>query len=167
MFVLWDRDLLVMILPVISFITSTSEYSPNNSYIRRLIGTPVLSILSAIKSAQPNATRWSPATKAFELPYWALTVSLNVVITVAIVYRVLTMRRSVVTLLGEEHAKMYTSIIAMAVESAAIYATTGIVCIITFAARSNALNFLQPVLGQVVVSLLLLPLILSDLIKSN
>jgi len=133
MFVVWDRNVFVMIFPVLALMASTS-----------------LSILAVFQAAQPHSSRWSHSSLEFELPYWALTVSLNVVITIAVVYRLLSMRRAVISTLGANHAKMYTSIISMVVESAAIYATTGIVCIITFALKSNALNFLQPVLGQVV-----------------
>ncbi|KLO15959.1 hypothetical protein SCHPADRAFT_236961 [Schizopora paradoxa] len=133
MFVVWDRNLLVMIIPILAFTASTS-----------------LSIVSAFEAAQPHSSKWSHASFEFELPYWALTVSLNLLITVAVVYRLLTMRRAVISIFGADHATMYTSIISMVVESAAIYATTGIVCIVAFATKSNILNFLQPILGQVV-----------------
>jgi len=133
MFVVWDRNLVVMVFPLLAFTASTS-----------------LSILAVFQAAQPHSSKWSHASFEFELPYWALTVSLNLVITIAVVYRLLTMRRAVISIFGTDHAKMYTSIISMVVESAAIYATTGIVCIIAFAMKSNVLNFLQPILGQVV-----------------
>lgn len=89
----------------------------------------------------------------FELPYWALTTGLNVLITIVLAFRLLRMRRAVVETLGEVHAKLYTSVIAMIVESAVIYAAVGLICIITFAVGSNILNFVEPILGQILVRL--------------
>ena len=87
----------------------------------------------------------------FELPYWALTTGLNVLITLVLAFRLIRMRQAVVQTLGEVHAKLYTSVIAMIVESAVIYAAVGLICIITFAVGSNILNFVEPILGQILV----------------
>ncbi len=88
---------------------------------------------------------------AFELPYWALTTALNVLITIILAFRLMRMRRAVVDTLGKDHAKPYTSVISMIVESAVIYACVGLICIITFAVGSNVLNFVEPILGQTLV----------------
>ncbi|KLO15962.1 hypothetical protein SCHPADRAFT_926855 [Schizopora paradoxa] len=132
LFVIWDRNYFVMIIPVMAYLASTA-----------------LSVVAVFQAAQPNSARWSHSTVVFELPYWALTTGLNVLITLVLAFRLIRMRRAVVETLGEVHAKLYTSVIAMIVESAVIYAAVGLICIITFAVGSNILNFVEPILGQI------------------
>jgi len=131
MFIIWDRNIPIMIIPVLAYLASTG-----------------LSIAAVFQAAQPNSARWSHSTVAFELPYWALTTALNVLITIILAFRLMRMRRAVVDTLGRDHAKPYTSVISMIVESAVIYACVGLICIITFAVGSNVLNFVEPILGQ-------------------
>jgi len=132
MFVIWDRNIFVMIIPVLAYLASTA-----------------LSVLAVFQAAQPNSARWSHSTVMFEMPYWALTTALNVLITVILTFRLMRMRQAVIETLGPDHAKLYTSVMAMIVESAVLYACVGLACIITFAVGSNLLNLVEPVLGQV------------------
>ncbi len=87
----------------------------------------------------------------FDLPYWVLTTVLNICITAALAFRLMKMRRAVIKNLGRDHAKLYTSVIAMIVESGAIYAVVGLACIIVFLSQSNVLNLVEPILAQVLV----------------
>ena len=87
----------------------------------------------------------------FGVPYFSLSVALNIVLTLAIAVRLLMMRRSVVSSLGPEHAKMYISVTSMMIESAALYSITGLIFIVSYAVNSNVQNLALPVLGQVMV----------------
>jgi len=86
------------------------------------------------------------------MPYWALTTSLNVIITILLTFRLMRMRRTVIETLGPDHAKLYTSVMSMIVESVVLYALFGLACIIMFAVGSNLLNMVEPVAGQVLCS---------------
>ena len=111
----------------------------------------VLGVMAILQSAKPGSTFWSHATVVLILPYWSLTVALNVLITLAITIRLLLVRRFVISSLGREYAKTYTSVAAMVVESAAISAVTGLIMIICYARSSNVQNLVLPVLDHAAV----------------
>ncbi len=54
--------------------------------------------------------------------------------------------------IGVEHAKVYTSIASMIVESAALYSVTGMVYLICYARGSNVQNLIISALDQIIVS---------------
>ena len=86
-----------------------------------------------------------------------MTIAINATMTLAIAYRLLRMRRRITATLGAEHARMYTSVAAMVVESAAVYSVTGLVFIICYARNSSVQNLILPILDQVVVSSCIAP----------
>ena len=73
--------------------------------------------------------------------------------TLLIVYRMLSMRFSLMKVLGADNLKVYVSISSMLIESAALYSVTGIVFIILYAKNSAVQNPILAILDQVVVSL--------------
>lgn len=75
----------------------------------------------------------------------------NMFMTLLIVYRMLRMRFSFANVLGSGSLKVYVSISAMLIESAAIYSITGIVFIILYAKNSQVQNPILAILDQVVV----------------
>lgn len=68
----------------------------------------------------------------FTLPYLSLSLALNIILTIAIVLRLLMFRYRTVALLGPKHGTQYTSIAAMIIESAAIYSTISITFLVLF-----------------------------------
>lgn len=109
------------------------------------------SILTLFQSERPGANLWTHTTVQFAVPYWSMTIAINATMTLAIAYRLMSMRRRVTTMLGAEYARTYTSVVAMIVESAAVYSVTGLVFIICYARKSNVQNLVLPILDQVVV----------------
>jgi len=81
----------------------------------------------------------------------SLTLSLatNLIVTTLIVFRIWRLRSELAATLGWQHAKTYTSIIAMIVESAALYAVVMLVFIITWATNSPAQGLLLYTASQV------------------
>ncbi|KLO15960.1 hypothetical protein SCHPADRAFT_236981 [Schizopora paradoxa] len=132
MFIIWNRSTLVMAFPLAAYLASTA-----------------LSVLAVFQAAKPNSGKWSHASVLYELPFWVLTTSLNVIITIALAYRLMKMRLAVIGILGADHAKIYTSVTSCIVESGAIYAAIGVACIVAFLTKSNLLNIVEPVLAQV------------------
>ena len=74
-------------------------------------------------------------------------------LTLLIVYRMLSMRFTLMKVLGADNLKVYVSISSMLIESAALYSITGIVFIILYAKNSAVQNPILAILDQVVVSL--------------
>ncbi|EJC99624.1 uncharacterized protein FOMMEDRAFT_93135 [Fomitiporia mediterranea MF3/22] len=132
-FVLWGRNYLILGIPVLSYFAIIA-----------------LGILVVYQAAQPGANLWIHSEIPIVVPYWSLSIALNIVITLAIAYRMLKSRRTVIQTLGQEHSKIYTSVTSMLIESAALYSVTGIVYIVCYARNSTIQNAVLPIMDQVV-----------------
>jgi len=129
---IWNFNYWMLILPAVIFMGSIS-----------------MSISLLVAMTRPDATFWTAASVNFGLAYWSLSVSLNIILTVLIVVRLLSARNAVRKALGRQHSEMYTSLAALLVESASLYSVTGLVFIITYARGSYVQNLVLPPLGQV------------------
>lgn len=112
-----------------------------------------LSILALFESAKPGANLWVSSAVNILIPYWSLGIANNMFMTLLIVYRMLSMRFALIKVLGADSLKIYVSISAMLIESAALYSVTGIVFIILYAKNSAVQNPILAILDQVVVCL--------------
>ncbi|KAF8553512.1 hypothetical protein OG21DRAFT_1463955 [Imleria badia] len=68
----------------------------------------------------------------FTLPYLSLSLALNIILTIAIVLRLLTFRYRIISALGPKYGTQYTSIAAMIIESAALYSSVSITFLVLF-----------------------------------
>ena len=71
--------------------------------------------------------------------------------TLAIAGRMLLIRKRVISTIGEEHAKLYTSVASMFIESGAVYSIIGLIFIISYGRQSNVQNLVFPSLEQAIV----------------
>ena len=85
------------------------------------------------------------------IPFLSLTISLNILVTIAIVVRIQLYRYRLSNVLGSHHAVQYTSVSAMIIESAAIYSAFAIVLLVTFALNSPVFNIFLQAMSQVQV----------------
>lgn len=108
-----------------------------------------MGIILLFQLTQPNANLWSTTAVNFAIPYWSISASLNILVTSMIVLRLLAIRSRTRAALSRYHARTYTSVAAMLVESAALYSITALLFIITYARNSNIQNLVLPPLGQV------------------
>lgn len=108
-----------------------------------------MGIIALFQASQPGANLWTHVTVNFLIPFFSLSISLNIIVTAMIVGFLMSHRRSIQATIGKQHAKQYTSIIAMVVESAALYTIFSVIFIITYGRNSPAQNLFLPVLGQV------------------
>lgn len=114
----------------------------------------MLSLFLIVELSQPGITLWSKISINLAIPYWSISIALNVIITTYIAARLLYMRhriRRVVPDCGVE----YVSLTAMLVESAALYTVNGLFFLISFAVNSPIQNLALPLLGQSQVCTLL------------
>jgi len=133
LFVICNSSYLIIVLPVLALLASTA-----------------LNILTVFQYAQPGASLWSHTTIQFALPFWSFSIGLNMFMSLAIAFRLMQMRRSLTFAIGVEHAKMYTSIASMIVESAALYSVTGMVYLICYARGTNVQNLIISALDQII-----------------
>lgn len=67
--------------------------------------------------ARPDGSLWSHSTLNFSRPYFALSLSFNILTSTLLILRLLYLRRQVVSAIGFEHASVYTTAAAIIVES--------------------------------------------------
>jgi hypothetical protein len=112
-----------------------------------------LAILRTAAAGQPEGSLWAPTVKRFGLPYWALSMTLNLLVTILIVGRIFWARKRLRALLGPNYGKTYTGIAAMLIESAAPYALVSFVLIVLYGIGNIANVLFVPVYCQVQVGL--------------
>lgn len=71
------------------------------------------------------------------IPYISISLGLNVLITIAIVTRLMLFRHRISSALGPAHGSQYTSIAAMVIESASLYSLISILVLVPFALNST------------------------------
>ncbi|KZV92734.1 hypothetical protein EXIGLDRAFT_577114, partial [Exidia glandulosa HHB12029] len=131
-FIIWNSNILIILFPVLMF-----------------LGTFVCGIFVMVQTSQPGANLWTRVTVNFLIPYFSLSIALNIIVTLMIVGYLFSHRRSIEASIGKQHAKQYTSVIAMVTESAALYSVFSIIFIIAYGRNDPAQNLFLPALGQV------------------
>ena len=89
----------------------------------------MLSLISLVQSALPNASLFQASTSNFSVPWIALTSALNLIVTGLIAGRILYMGHKYGQVLSQSksHSSPYTSVVAIIVESALPLSIVGIV----------------------------------------
>ncbi|KAI5119328.1 hypothetical protein M0805_000558 [Coniferiporia weirii] len=114
-----------------------------------LLGSFTMGVILLFQLTQPDANLWSTTAVNFGIPYWSISAGLNVLVTSLIVARLFLIRARTRAVLSTHHARTYTSVAAMLVESAALYSATALLFVVTYAKNSQVQNLVLPVLGQV------------------
>lgn len=141
-FVIWNYNKLIVFIPFCALLASAA-----------------LGVLTLIQSTEPGSTPW--VAREFATPYFCTCLGLNIVMTALIVSRLLFLRRELRGL-GKQHARVYTSLAAVVVDSALPYTLTSVLVIATITAKGTYINyagaFAVPMLGGVmwIVSMLIL-----------
>ncbi|XP_006463551.1 hypothetical protein AGABI2DRAFT_194342 [Agaricus bisporus var. bisporus H97] len=94
-----------------------------------------LSIPLIIADSKLNEIRWALRSHLYAVIFHSLCVSLNIMCSVMITVRLVTMRKKLEVALGRLHASFYTSFFSIIVESGAFATLWGIVFLSTLTAR--------------------------------
>jgi hypothetical protein len=97
------------------------------------------------------------------IPYWAISISMTVILTALIAGRLLFMRYRLDKLVGARTSTPYVTITAMLVESAALYSINGLIFLVSYGVNSPSQNLWLPLLGQTQVRTILLSNTAADL----
>ena len=133
-YIIWTESYYILILPGIVY-----------------LGSVGCAIALLVFAANPGAMYSSHTVQVFGTASWTLSLSLNVIVTVLIAGRLLYYRSRLREILGPNHGKVYTTIIAITVESAAIYAVFELMALVAFLTNSPTKNVFFPMLGNVQV----------------
>ncbi|KAA1470526.1 hypothetical protein DENSPDRAFT_836344 [Dentipellis sp. KUC8613] len=118
-YMIWGSRLWVVAFPFIIYLASTA-----------------MAIITVVEGALPGASIFVGRSIDFGIAWVSLTVGLNVIVTVLISTRLLMMRNVARSVLSPDMAKMYTSIMAILVESALPFSVLGIGFVVTYAKSS-------------------------------
>ena len=111
-----------------------------------------MGILLLYRTSQPSSI-WNTLAADIGIPYFSLTVSLNVLLTLIIVGRLILHGRNIRRALGTptRTSGLYGAVITILVESSAIYAVTSLLFIGPWIAKNRASDIFLPILAEVQV----------------
>ncbi|KAG6884686.1 hypothetical protein C0993_008937 [Termitomyces sp. T159_Od127] len=89
--------------------------------------------LWTLQSSQPGLSLYSALPVAYGTSYYAISLGVNIILTVLIAFRLLVYRRTVLRTLPEDHGKEYVSLLTIVVESASLYSVFALTFLITYA----------------------------------
>lgn len=113
------------------------------------------------QATEPETSVWSSVAIAFNFPYYAIALSLNVLLTTMIVIRLILHRRKLIDAMGARAGTggVFKAIITMLVESCALYAASSLLFLGPWGGGSAASNIFFPILGETqVIALFLITL---------
>ncbi|KAJ7923058.1 hypothetical protein B0H13DRAFT_91096 [Mycena leptocephala] len=126
-YVIWGSSIKIVALPIVLY-----------------FGAMSMAILLIYESAIPGASFFTGDSVSFGVPYFWMTISLNIITTSLICGRLLSVRNRVRSILGEQYCQTYTGVVAVLLESALPFTVLGIVYVISYARNSPySFAFLQ------------------------
>jgi len=129
--VFWEWNYHVCALPMLCF-----------------IGLFPTSIALIVEIARPQEGLSSPIAIDFATAFYSFSVAINVLGTISIISRLIRKRKYITAVLGKEHSKVYTGVVAMLVESATAYSVVGLIFIGTFFTRNSLYRMVLPIVGE-------------------
>ncbi|KAG6911282.1 hypothetical protein DXG01_002121 [Tephrocybe rancida] len=100
-----------------------------------LLASFALGVIWALQSSQPGLSLFSSIPVAFGTSYFAVSLSVNIVLTILISVRLLYYRHKIVANLPKGAGDDYVSLIAILVESASIYSAFALIFLIAYAVK--------------------------------
>ncbi|VDB89425.1 unnamed protein product [Peniophora sp. CBMAI 1063] len=129
LYIIFSRRALIIAFPLMMYLTAVG-----------------LSIVDLHTLAQPGNSEFTHSAINFGLLYWSFSIALNVIVTAAIVGRLLITRSRISRLSIEPHHGIaYISISAMLIESAALYSITAIIFLIGYSLQNELQNVAEAV----------------------
>lgn len=110
-----------------------------------------MACFQTIAASEPLGSLWAERAVLYGLPYFALSMTTNMLVTVIIITRLLLARRNIQSIMGKEHGKEYTGVASMLIESALPPALVSAVLIALYSRGHTAMILFFPLLPQVQV----------------
>ena len=112
-----------------------------------------MGIMLIYQTSQPRNSIWNVSVVNFGLPYFSISIALNILLTLMIVIRLILHGRNVRTAMGAPAGLggLYVAIVTMLIESSALYAISSLLFIVPWATGSRASDIFLPVLAEIQV----------------
>jgi hypothetical protein len=111
----------------------------------------VLSVLHCIQASRPTTDIYDEDTLRFSVPYASLSMSLNVLISISLLWRIIDLRRQLPANMDNKTRTRYTSIEAMVVESALPLGLVSFAFVISYGVHSISAHLFSYLLVQLEV----------------
>lgn len=114
-----------------------------------------MSVVTLYHASLSNLNLWRGITINFGLPYFTISVGLNVILTFMISIRLILHSRDIQSVMGSTPggSSLYKTIVAMFVESSALYVVTSLLFIGPYAANNSSSDIFLPILAEVQVGI--------------
>ena len=111
-------------------------------------------LLLSLEGGGQNNNTWGTVVLKFGLPYLSISISLNVLLTLMIVIRLLLHNRDIRAAMGSPAGigRLYKAIVTMLIESSALYAVSSFLVIGPWVAGDRDAIIFLPILTQTQVS---------------
>lgn len=108
-------------------------------------------MLHCIQATRATGGAWDDSTLSLSVPYASLAMSLNVLLSITLLWRLLDLRRKLPATLNEQARTTYTSLEAIIVESAFPYGLASFLFLILYGVRNIGANLFLSLLVQLEV----------------
>ena len=111
------------------------------------------------QTSQPDSSIWNSVAIDFGLPYFSISLSLNILLTLMIVTRLVLHSRNVRVAMGVPGGTsgLYKAIVTMLIESCAIYAVNSLLFVGPWGAGSHVADIFLPILAETQVRVFFYP----------
>lgn len=115
-----------------------------------------MGIAFVYRASQPDSSIWNPLAVSFGLPYFSISVSLNILLSLMIIIRLVLHNINIRNIMGApaKTSGLYqaiNAIVIMLVESSALYAVTSLLFIGPWSVRSYVGDIFLPILAEIQV----------------
>jgi len=109
-----------------------------------------MGVMFIYQTSQPNSSIWTTIAINFGIPYFSISISLNILLTLMIVTRLVLHNRVIRTVTGTPSGLtgLYKAIITMLVESSALYAVSSLLFVGPRCAGNHAADIFLPILAE-------------------
>jgi len=109
-----------------------------------------MGVVFIYQTSQPESSIWNNVAISFGLPYFSISVGLNVLLTIMIVTRLVLHSRNVRSAMGAPVgiSGLYKAIVTMLIESSALYAVNSLLFIGPWGAGSHIADIFVPILAE-------------------
>ncbi|KAJ7890170.1 hypothetical protein B0H14DRAFT_3705941 [Mycena olivaceomarginata] len=130
---IWSRNYYVTALPALLFSASIGQF---------------ISAILIARLSQPGNTIWTKISITLAIPYFSISISMTIILTMLIAGRLLFMRSRLRKVMGPNMTIPYVTLTAMLVESATLYSVNGLILLISYGLNSAVQHLALPLLGQ-------------------
>jgi hypothetical protein len=142
----------VIAFPCLMYLASLCTFSSSTATLLANLIETAMGILLVYQTSQPSGI-WNSLAANVGIPYFSISVSLNILLTLMIVARLILHDRNLKSAMGgpDRVGGLYKTVVTMLIESCALYALTSLLFIGPWYAKNHTSDIFLPILAEVQV----------------